>query len=112
MDNQTTSGRRVDGIIQPVAPHVAGHQNDFPYYCYSAVANVLDASAAAFPVSPGFSLAELAPEESLTIPALGAEDAKVQSNCKSIWLTVVCFGTDSLQIERQTRKICPWVFKY
>lgn len=84
MDGQTTSGRRVDGVIQAVAPYIAGHQNDFQYYAYSAVANVLDISAAVFPVSPGYSLAELASEEARSLPASNDDDRKVQSNCEYI----------------------------
>lgn len=82
MDSQTTSGRRVDGVIQPVAPYVAGHQNDFQYYSYSAVVNVLDVSAAAFPVSPGYSRAEMASEEACTRRASNETDGRVQRNCK------------------------------
>ena len=82
MDSQTNSGRRVDGIIQPVAPYVAGHQNDFQYYSYSAVANVLDGSVVAFPVSPGFSAAELKYEEAHSCRPANEEDERVQKNCK------------------------------
>lgn len=82
MDSQTTSGRRVDGIIQPVAPYVAGHQNDFQYYSYSAVANVLDGSVVAFPVSPGFSAAELKFEEAHSCHPANEEDERVQQSCK------------------------------
>ncbi|TKA25169.1 hypothetical protein B0A50_05867 [Salinomyces thailandicus] len=83
MDNQTTSGRRVDGVIQPVAPYVAGHQNDFQYYSYSAVANVLDVSAAAFPVSLGYSQADLAPEEACTPQAANEADDRVQKTYRA-----------------------------
>ena len=82
MDSQTASGRRVDGIIQPVAPYVAGRQNDFQYYSYSAVANVLDVPGVVFPVSPGFSLAELAAEETRSRQGSNEEEEKVQRNCK------------------------------
>jgi amidase len=81
MDEQTNSGRRVDGVIQPVAPYVAGHQNDFQYYAYSAIANVLDISAATFPVSSGFSLGEMAAEKESDEPIRGEEDERVQNNC-------------------------------
>lgn len=82
MDSQTSSGRRVDGIIQPVAPGVAGTQNDFQYYSYSAVANVLDVSVAVIPVSVGFSLSEMASEEARSRPPSNEEDKQVQENCK------------------------------
>lgn len=91
MDDQTISGRRIDGVIQPVAPYVAGHQNDFQYYAYSAIANVLDISAATFPVSSGFSLSEMAAEKESNGPVLGEEDEKVQNSCEyifgdSVWI--------------------------
>lgn len=82
MDSQTSSGRRVDGIIQPIAPCVAGTQNDFQYYSYSAVANVLDVSVAVIPVSSGFSLSEMASEEARSRPPSNEEDKQVQKNCK------------------------------
>lgn len=82
MDGQTISGRRVDGVIQPVAATLAGQQNDFQYYAYSAIANVLDAPAAVFPVSSGFSVAELTGEETRSVAASNEEDHKVQNNCK------------------------------
>lgn len=81
MDTQTTSGRGIDGVVQPVAPYVAGHQNDFQYYSYSAIANVLDVPAAAFPVSSGFSLTELANAVEANTPALSEEDERVRTNC-------------------------------
>lgn len=83
MDTQTTSGRGIDGVVQPVAPYVAGHQNDFQYYSYSAIANVLDVPAAAFPVSPGFSLAQLANATEANPRTLGEEDERVCANCES-----------------------------
>ncbi|KAF2158764.1 hypothetical protein M409DRAFT_38093 [Zasmidium cellare ATCC 36951] len=84
MDSQTTSGRRVDGVIQPVAPYVAGHQNDPQYYAYSAVANILDVPAAVFPVSPGFSLAEMAFEEAQNRLASNEEEVKIQKNYRPV----------------------------
>lgn len=82
MDSRTASGRRVDGVIQPVVPCVAGQQNDFQYYAYSAVANMLDVSSVAFPVSPGLSLAKLALEDASSRVPLNEEDDRVQANCK------------------------------
>lgn len=86
MDSQTLSGRRVDGIIQPVTPYVAGHQNDYQYYSYSAVANVLDVSAVVLPVSPGYSLAEMASEEAHNRQASNEQEEKIQKNCKYLSL--------------------------
>ncbi|KAK3669818.1 hypothetical protein LTR78_010276 [Recurvomyces mirabilis] len=83
MDSQTASGRRVDGIIQPVAPYMAGRQNDDHYYAYSAIANVLDVSAAVFPVCSGYSLKDIAVEEVFSRPALNEEDAKVQNRYRA-----------------------------
>ena len=40
----------MDGVIQPVAATTAVREGEFHYYGYSAVANVLDFPAAAFPV--------------------------------------------------------------
>lgn len=82
MDSQTRSGRRVDGIIQAVAPCVAGRQNDHLYYAYSAIANVLDLPATVFPVTSGFSQSELACEEKLNCSALNEEDNLVQGCCE------------------------------
>ena len=83
MGFRTSTGRGVDGIIQPVAPYVAGHQNDFQYYSYSALANVLDVPAAVFTVCTGFFQAELASEEALgSVLPLSEADEQVQKNCK------------------------------
>ncbi|KAK1092687.1 hypothetical protein LTR48_003844 [Friedmanniomyces endolithicus] len=55
MSNRTRSGRAVDGVIQPVAATTAVRDSEFHYYGYTAVANVLDYPAAAFPVQVGSS---------------------------------------------------------
>lgn len=113
MDSKTSSGRRIDGIIQPVAPGVAGHQNKFQYYSYSAVANVLDFSAAVLPVSPGFTLAEMASEEVHSRPASNEEDERVQRNCKYALLEKdgPRLILQLLQTALQTRKTCQLEFR-
>lgn len=83
MDNQTASGRRVDGVIQPVAAHMPGRQGDYQYYAYSAVANVLDIPAVVFPVSPGFEPGEVTSGKTEGCAVLSEEDHMVQANCKT-----------------------------
>lgn len=50
MGGLTRSGRQIDGVIQPIAPSTAVRDGEFHYYGYSAITNVLDYPAAAFPV--------------------------------------------------------------
>ncbi|KAL9616363.1 MAG: hypothetical protein Q9160_008757 [Pyrenula sp. 1 TL-2023] len=49
--NRTPSGRQVDAIILPVLPNVACRENTLTYFGYSAIANLLDFTAASFPVT-------------------------------------------------------------
>ncbi|KAK6386343.1 hypothetical protein LTR65_009068 [Meristemomyces frigidus] len=50
MSERTRCGRAIDGVIQPVSATTAVREGESHYYGYSAVANVLDLPAAAFPV--------------------------------------------------------------
>lgn len=52
MGSCSASGRPVDGVILPVAPTSAARAGEFHYLAYSAIANVLDVPAVAFPVPP------------------------------------------------------------
>lgn len=80
MSNRTRSGRAVDGVIQPVAATTAVRDSEFHYYGYTAVANVLDYPAAAFPVQVGSSSFD---DNMPHGPPFNAVDALVRSCCTS-----------------------------
>lgn len=112
MDGQTASGRRVDGVIQPVSPCVAGRQNDFQYYTYSAIANVLDFPAAAFPVPTSLDLSPYEMARSASpLSHLSDEDLKMQAIC--VWCRGIGekIADGCRQIAQRTYTTCLSVYK-
>ncbi|KAL8797689.1 MAG: hypothetical protein Q9195_000041 [Heterodermia aff. obscurata] len=49
--DQTGTGRPVDALIMPVAPFAAARREQFNYYGYSMIINVLDYTACTVPVT-------------------------------------------------------------
>ena len=49
--DQTGTGRPVDAVIMPVAPFAAARPEQFKYYGYTIIANVLDYTACTVPVT-------------------------------------------------------------
>ena len=49
--NQTGTGRPVDALIMPVAPSASARPEQFKYYGYSIIINVLDYTACTVPVT-------------------------------------------------------------
>ena len=49
--DQTGTGRPVDALIMPVAPFPAARREQFKYYGYTIIINVLDYTACTVPVT-------------------------------------------------------------
>lgn len=76
-NRQNTEHGRIDGIIMPVAPHAAVTHNDYSYYGYTSIINLLDYSSVVVPV--GFASPEVDPIASSYRP-ISELDQKVHDN--------------------------------
>jgi amidase len=111
MGGCSTSGRAVDGVVLPVAPSSAPRAGEFHYLAYSAIANVLDLPAVAFPVAPeGYSDAKAV----ASLSNLSKMDEVVGRTCKLLHnITAVHLPRLTLtwQIAKMTRRTCQSAYR-
>jgi len=75
----TKQGRPVDGVILPVAPSAGAKEGNLTYFGYSAIVNMLDVAAGAFPVT--FANKDL-DQQSIPVAPLSDEDRKCRATCQ------------------------------
>lgn len=75
-------GRELDAIIAPVAPHAAIRHNQFKYYGYTTIVNLLDFTSVVVPVT----FADRDVDVKNGVEPLSEIDALVQGECK-FWYT-------------------------
>lgn len=77
---ESSLGRELDAIIAPIAPSATVLHDEFKYYAYTTVINLLDYTSVVVPVT--FADKSIDVKNDAYTP-LNPTDARVQSECKS-----------------------------
>lgn len=94
----TGTGRPVDGVICPCAPHAAVLPNKYYHIAYSSFVNVLDYTSVVFPVTHA--------DKTVDVPYSGMEflsdvDQKMQGDCECLPPSEVDEQADEKQMIRR-----------